>query len=161
MRAFLKQQLLGEVSLEPNCAANRHRSRHSYARQGGGRAGARSGEVWAFAGWDAQGRELPYRRLRSEEGLVRPRALRASAWAGRGVQVRGGGGGGGNDRDEGEAEGRAGSRAEGTMQDGAGGSNLQDNNDVNDTFSFDGWQKRTTAAIFSVWRRIKAAFGDG
>ena len=92
---------------------------------------------------------------------MRPRALRASAWAGRGVQVRGGGGGGGNGRGEGEAEGRAGSRAEGTMQDGAGGSHLQDNNDVNDTFSFDGWQKRTTGAMFSVWRRIKAAFGDG
>ena len=123
--------------------------------------GARGGEVWAFAGWDAQGRELPYRRLRSEEGLVRPRALRASAWAGRGVQVRGGGGGGGNDRGEGEAEVCAGSRAEGTMRDDAGGSDLQNNNDVNDTFSFGGWQQRTTAAIFRVWRRIKAAFGDG
>ena len=45
-------------------------------------AGARRGGVWAFAGWDAQGRELPYQRLRSEAGLVRPRPLRASAWAG-------------------------------------------------------------------------------
>ena len=33
--------------------------------------------VRAFAGWDAGGRELPHRRLVSEEGLVRPRALRA------------------------------------------------------------------------------------
>ena len=29
------------------------------------------------------------------------------------------------------------------------------------TFSFDGWQRRTTSRILRVWRRIKAAFGDG
>ena len=76
------------------------------------------------------------------------------------MQVRGGGGGGGNDRGEGEAEGRAGSRAEGTMRDGSS-MDLHDNNNVEDSFIFGGWQKRTTRAILTVWRRIKAAFGDG
>ena len=121
-------------------------------------AGTRSGEVWAFAGWDAQGRELPYRRLRSEEGLVRPRALRASAWAGRGMQQARGRGG--NDRGDGEVQGCTGSRAGGTMRDGSS-MDLHDNNNVEDSFTFGGWQKRTTRAILTVWRRIKAAFGDG
>ena len=68
--------------------------------------------------------------------------------------------GGGNGRGEGEAEGRAGSRAEGSMRDGSS-MDLHDNNNVEDSFTFGGWQKRTTRAILTVWRRIKAAFGDG
>ena len=41
--------------------------------------GGGTGAVWAFAGWDDSGGELPYRRLRSDGGVVRPRALRARA----------------------------------------------------------------------------------
>ena len=46
------------------------------------------------------------------------------------------------------------------MRDGSS-MDLHDNNNVEDSFTFGGWQKRTTRAILTVWRRIKAAFGDG
>ena len=39
-------------------------------------------EVLAFAGWGADGGELPYRRLYMHEGVVRPRALRAPRFDG-------------------------------------------------------------------------------
>ena len=73
------------------------------------------------------------------------------------MQVRGCGC---HDRGDGEAEGRAGVWAGGTMRDGSS-MDLHDNNNVEDGFTFGGWQKRTTRAILTVWRRIKAAFGDG
>ena len=66
----------------------------------------------------------------------------------------------GNDRGDGEVQGCTGSRAGGTMRDGSS-MDLHDNNNVEDSFIFGGWQKRTTRAILTVWRRIKAAFGDG
>ena len=45
----------------------------------------RCGEALAFAGWGADGRELPFRRLRTQEGVKRPRALRATRLDGRAV----------------------------------------------------------------------------
>ena len=46
----------------------------------------------AFAGWDAHGGELPYRRLHTDVGIERPRAMRA--WWGSRPGLRLGGGGG-------------------------------------------------------------------
>ena len=73
-------------------------SRGGGAGSGGGsdlREG-RTEAVWAFAGWGEGGRELPYRRLQSEGGVVRPRALRARARTVQcGVHVGGGQGVGG------------------------------------------------------------------
>ena len=48
--------------------------------------------VLAFAGWDAHGGELPYRRLHTDVGIERPRAMRA--WWGSRPGLRLGGGGG-------------------------------------------------------------------
>ena len=42
-------------------------------------------DVLAFAGWGADGRELPFRRLCVHEGVMRPRALRATRFDGRAV----------------------------------------------------------------------------